>query len=89
MKWFVYILQFTNWKLYDWSTNDIDRRLKEHKSWSTKSLKQLWLFDLLKKYEFEDIVTARKVEYFIKKQKSRKFIERILNDEVNIYGLLA
>jgi len=79
MKWYVYVLEFVSSKRYIWSTNDVERRFKEHSSLQTKSIRQLGTFTVLAIFEFENVVAARKIEYYIKKQKSRKFMDKLIN----------
>ncbi len=83
--WYVYILQFENWKYYIWSTNNLERRLYEHRTWHTLSIRSLWTFVLVKSFVFDAIVDARKVEYYIKKQKSKKIIDHIVSWTIDIY----
>jgi putative endonuclease len=77
---YVYILKsLKNNRFYIGSTNDIDRRLDEHnrgKSLYTKSVRP---FELVYKEEFLLLKDARKREYLIKKKKSRKYIETLIN----------
>ncbi|MFA7285025.1 MAG: GIY-YIG nuclease family protein, partial [Candidatus Absconditabacterales bacterium] len=79
MKGYVYVLEFVSSKRYIGSTNDVERRFKEHSSLQTKSIRQLGTFTVLAIFEFENVVAARKIEYYIKKQKSRKFMDKLIN----------
>ena len=79
-KWYVYILEMDNWKYYVWSTKDVNRRFDEHCRWLTKSTKNNRPLKLLYCREFEDYRDAIKMEYYLKKQKSRKIIEKFMNE---------
>ena len=83
---FVYIIYSKDFdKYYVGETEDVERRLFYHnhgeKSTFTKRYRP-WV--LVKHWQFEDKTKARKAEIFIKKQKSRKFIERLINDEADL-----
>jgi len=85
---FVYILQSEkNGKYYVGSSEDPSRRLLEHNSGRTKSLRNILPMKILYKQEFADTITARKVEYKIKKAKSRNIIEQIVKDQEIKMGL--
>ena len=80
---FVYILYSTSAnKYYVGHTNDVPRRLEEHNDTSENSFTSKhrpWVL----KASFEvtdDRGTALKVERFIKKQKSRWFIEELIQN---------
>lgn len=78
---FVYILQSEkNGRYYIGSTNDLERRLLEHNSGKTKSLKYIQPLKLVFKKEFETMVEARKMEAHLKRLKSRSILSRIIMD---------
>ena len=82
MEGFVYILKFKkNGKYYIGSTNNLGRRLFEHKNNQTKYTSQNGGFELVFSQKFDNIVVARQMEQKIKKQKSRKIIEMIIKDK--------
>ena len=85
---YIYILKSEkNNRYYIGSTNDIERRLLEHNSGKTKSLKYILPMMLLFKKEFADINEARQMEIRLKKLKNRKIIERIIADQEIKLGL--
>ena len=67
---FVYILQCANGRYYIGSTNDIQRRLAEHRSRKTKSLRHLLPVELIFKQEFPTSREARAAERKLKKFKT-------------------
>lgn len=84
----VYILQsIKNGKYYIGSTNDVERRLLEHNSGKTKSLRYLRPLEIVFKKEFTSLGEARKIEARLKKLKSRKIIEKIIKDKEITTGL--
>jgi putative endonuclease len=75
---FVYILQSTlNLRYYIGSTIDIEKRITEHEKGYVKSTKNLRPLELRFFKKFDDISYARKIEYKIKKMKSKNLIDRI------------
>ena len=76
----VYILKsLKNGRYYTGYTNDLERRIFEHNSGETKGNRYFGPFELVYKEEYSDPTEARKREYYIKSQKSRKFIESLIN----------
>ena len=78
--YYVYILtnKSTN-AFYCGVTNNIERRLEEHNSGKTKSLRGYLPFELVYKEFYNDRVSAVRRERYIKAQKSRVFIENLMN----------
>jgi putative endonuclease len=75
---FVYILQsYQNDKHYIGSTQNLDRRLKEHNAGKVRSTKALIPYRIIYKEAFPSYTGARKRELDIKKRKSRKYIEAL------------
>ncbi|MEI6499235.1 MAG: GIY-YIG nuclease family protein [bacterium] len=74
----VYILILSNGQYYVGSTNNLERRLTEHNSGKTPSIKYKLPARLIFHQEFATLIEARQAEYKIKRQKSRKLIEEIL-----------
>ena len=77
----VYILRCKNGRFYIGSTNDIQRRLEEHQSGHTASLRALLPVELAFKQKYDTMKSARKIEYRLKKLKSRTIIERIVQEQ--------
>lgn len=59
MSFFVYILRTSSNTLYIGQTNNLKKRLREHKSKSTKSAKYTRYFDFLKLVYFERYETRK------------------------------
>lgn len=78
-KWYVYVLWMRNWRYYIWSTKDVNRRFTEHCRWLTLSTRNNRPLKLLYYREFESYRDAIKMEYYLKKQKSRKIVEKFMN----------
>ncbi|MFA7653957.1 MAG: GIY-YIG nuclease family protein [Candidatus Magasanikbacteria bacterium] len=82
MEGFVYILQSEkNGSYYVGSTINLEKRIFEHNTGQTKSLKYLLPLKLVFFQKFGDIGLARALEYKIKNFKSRKIIEQIIVDQ--------
>ena len=81
MQRFVYILQLTNGQYYIGSTNDIARRVADHKHWNTVTTKRIPIEKLLFMRIYSTKEQARKTEMFLKKQKSRVIIEKFMSNE--------
>lgn len=79
MSSFVYILRNDNTcRYYVGSTNDLQRRIHEHKAGKTRTTKILKTFTLVYKEEFDTIHEARLREKEIKSYKSKKYIEWLI-----------
>lgn len=77
----VYILQSErNGRYYIGSSKSLDRRLEEHKNGKSKYTKLVLPVKLVFRQKFKDIRTSRKVEYWLKRQKDRKFLERVIRE---------
>ena len=84
----VYILKSEkNGRYYIGSTNNLDRRLAEHKFGKTKSLKHLRPLTLVFMKEYENLGVARVVERKLKKLKNRNIIEQVIEDKDIRMGL--
>ncbi len=81
MKRFVYILQLVNGQYYVGSTNDMERRFVDYKTWHTSTTKRIPVENILFKREYLTKIEARKVEMFLKKQKSRVVIEKFMSEQ--------
>ncbi len=69
MKFYVYILRTSSNTLYIGQTNDLERRLKEHKDKTSKSARYVRYFDLFKlvyQETFETRSEAMKREWQLK-----------------------
>ena len=89
---FIYILfsEKLN-RYYVGTTDDVERRLLEHNSivypdsFTSKGIP----WQLKFKYTCDSSEQAYKLERFIKKMKSRKFIERLIDDEMIIADIVS
>jgi predicted GIY-YIG superfamily endonuclease len=72
----VYVLQGET-KRYVGITNNLARRLAEHRSGHTKSSQVIGQFKLLHTEEFADHVSARKREKYLKGGQGREFLSRL------------
>ena len=71
----VYILKDTDNKLYKGITNNIRRRLSEHKRGKTQTTARMKNFELLYKEEYNNFEEARNRELYFKSATGRKFIK--------------
>jgi len=80
---YLYILQSEkNGKYYIGSTNNLMRRLAEHNSGQTTSLKNLLPVRLVFSKFYANLKEARKTELHLKRMKSRNIIEKIIKDKI-------
>ncbi|MDO8530456.1 MAG: GIY-YIG nuclease family protein [bacterium] len=83
----VYILQSEkSGRYYIGSTGNMERRLVEHNSGKTKSLRCSRPLRIVFRKEFVEESDARQVERKLKKLKSRTIIEQIIVDQKLIMG---
>lgn len=61
----VYILKWKRY--YVWYTGDLDKRLKEHKKWTTKTTKDLWNWEMVRFIKCNNKTEAIKLERKIKR----------------------
>ncbi len=75
----LYILQSeVNNRYYIGSTNNLERRLFEHNSGVSKYTRLTRPFKLVFSSRYDSIKKARRIEYKLKKFKSRSIIEKII-----------
>ncbi len=83
----VYILQSKrNMRYYIGSTNNIEQRLRHHRSGSTPSTKRLGSMTLVFKQEYKSLRDARKIEKKLKRLKRRDYIDKIVKEGVTRMG---
>jgi putative endonuclease len=81
-KYFVYFLQSTRDASYYTGVSDnVERRLIQHNKGESKSTASKRPWTLKRVEAFTDINSAYKREKFLKKMKSRKIIEKIINSD--------
>jgi predicted GIY-YIG superfamily endonuclease len=76
----VYILQFETGKFYIGSTDDFDRRLRQHSVGHTHSTKRLGKGKLVLKQDYPTLQAARSVEYKLKKLKRHDYLAKMVQD---------
>jgi len=77
MKYTTYIIKGDE-GYYKGFTNNIERRLSEHKKGRTKSTKKLHNIKLIYKEEYDNFTSARQREIYLKSAAGRKFIQNKL-----------
>lgn len=80
--YFLYILQSKkNNRYYIGSTNNLERRILEHNSGKTKSLKYIRPLKIVFQKEYVRDSDARKIEKQLKKLKNKNIISRIVLEQ--------
>jgi putative endonuclease len=77
MKGYVYILENSDHKFYIGSTDDLDKRFKQHNSGHTYSTKRMGKLNLVFSQIFDTLEEARKVELKLKRLKRKDYIEKL------------
>lgn len=78
MRYFVYILRSeVNGKNYTGHTRNLSRRIKEHNSGKTKSIKPFIPYKLIYSETLNSRVEAVKREKYLKSGAGREFIEKL------------
>lgn len=81
MKGFVYILQHSrSGHFYIGSTDNIERRIREHKRGTTATTKRLGSFHVCLVQEYPTLLIARKIERRLKALKRRDYVEKIIKE---------
>jgi len=73
-------LQCVNSRYYVGSTNNINRRIEEHKNGFVKATRNVLPVKLVFFQKCNNLTEARKLEYALKQKKSRVIIEKVIND---------
>ncbi|HEY4473887.1 MAG TPA: GIY-YIG nuclease family protein [Candidatus Paceibacterota bacterium] len=76
----VYILRNPAGKLYIGSTDNLNRRLLQHRSGTTPSTKRLGAEELVFSQEYPSLLEARRIEMKLKRFKRKDFIEKIIKE---------
>jgi len=71
----VYVLQDENGKFYKGFTNDLSRRLAEHKSGHTKTTRKMKNILIVYTEIFDNLQDARKRELYLKSSAGRRFLK--------------
>ncbi len=78
MSWMYILRNVKTNRYYIGSTNNWQRRLREHLSGKTRTTRILKTFELVYIEEFDNIVDARTREKKLKSYKSKKYIEWLI-----------
>ncbi len=78
---FVYVLRGQDGKRYVGITNNIERRLSEHRAHHSKGGQLLGSFSLVHTEDYPDHSAARKREIFLKSGQGRKWLDEHLRSE--------
>ena len=78
MKYFVYVLQDETGKLYKGMTNDVKRRLEEHRSGKTITTSRMKNLILIYQEGYDNFDQARKRELYLKSAAGKRFLKKIL-----------
>lgn len=81
MFWVYILTNKETGRFYIGSTNDLVRRLSQHKNGSTRTTKILGTSDLVYKEEFKTLEDARSREKKLKSYKSRKYLEWLISNQ--------
>jgi putative endonuclease len=72
----VYILKDKNNRVYKGVTNNLQRRLKEHRSGHTKTTSTMQELEVIYTEQYESFAEARKRELYLKSAAGRRFIKQ-------------
>jgi putative endonuclease len=83
MNGYVYILKsLKNNRFYIGSTNNVEKRLIEHNSGKSIYTSESGPWGLVFRQQFDTLTIARKMEYWLKKQKDKNFVLRIVKEGI-------
>ena len=80
MKAWVYILESTEGKFYIGSTDNLERRMLQHKQGHTQTTRSMGGFKIVLAQEYPSLGLARKVERKIKGLKRKDYIEKMVQE---------
>jgi len=78
MEYTVYILRDRNGKIYKGVSNNLQRRIKEHKKGGTRTTSRMSGISLVYTEKFDTFEQARKRELYLKSAAGRRFLKKIL-----------
>lgn len=78
----VYVLRDNYGKLYKGLTNNLKRRLSEHKNGKTVTTSRMKGLELIYTEEFRNLTEARKQELYLKTAAGRRYLKNRLNKVV-------
>ena len=74
----VYVLKDKNNKFYKGVTNNLKRRLREHKCGKTRTTSRMEEFQVVYTEEYARFIDARKRELYFKSAAGRRFLKDIM-----------
>ena len=77
---YVYMLQSAKGGYYVGSTDNVDRRLKQHLAGHTHTTRRMLSLRLVFVQRYNSLKTARSIEARLKKLKRKDYIARIVSD---------
>jgi len=80
MTGYVYILKSENDIFYVGSTNNLERRIKQHLGGHTQTTQNRKIYKLVFSQEFPTLLEARRIERRIKNWKRKDYIEKIVSE---------
>jgi putative endonuclease len=76
----VYVLKDKNNNFYKGMTNNLTRRLAEHKRGKTQTTRKMEEFTVVYTEEYNTMVEARKRELYLKSAAGRRFLKKVRDD---------
>jgi len=71
----VYVLMYSSGKLYKGMTNDLERRVAEHRGGHTKTTRRMKRIQVVYTEKYVTFIEARKRELYLKSAADRKFLK--------------
>ncbi|MFA5000907.1 MAG: GIY-YIG nuclease family protein [Candidatus Paceibacterota bacterium] len=75
----VYVLKDISGKLYKGMTNNLERRLKEHRSGHTITTSKMKEFSVVYTENYDNFAEAREKEVYLKSAAGRRFLKDKIN----------
>ena len=79
-KGYIYILKDDNGKYYVGSTDNVQRRMKQHNAGHTQTTRNMKDLELVFSQEYASLTEVRMIERKIKKLKRKDYIGKIVKD---------
>jgi len=76
----VYVLCDDQGRLYKGCTNNLKRRILEHRRGKTKTTSRMKNIKIIHKEEYSSLVAARKREAYLKTAAGRRYLHKILGN---------
>jgi putative endonuclease len=78
MSYIVYVLRNNKGALYKGMTNNLERRLKEHRSGKTRTTRRMGNVDVVYTEKYDTFDEACRRELYLKSAAGRRFLKKIL-----------